>query len=446
MPPFRTRAIAMARDALRTKNSMRVLKDLIAAAPKRLAGSPGARAAADFALAEMQRMGLKEAHLEEVTVEAWDMGRTCKVTLITPEGERELRALPLGGSEPTPAGGLESPVVMVKTMAQLRALGDGAKGKLVFFARPFDESQLSTGQAYGDAVQQRGQGAIETAKAGGLGAIVRSAGSEVDDYPHTGTMNYEQGQPRLPACALSALAAEALEAALLKWPSLKLRWTQDCAHKGPAPAWNVVGDIKGGTKPAEIVLLGGHIDAWPSGDGAHDDGAGCAHALEAARLILGSGAAPARTVRIVLFANEENGLAGGRGYAEKHAAEVALHVAAFESDSGGFSPRGVSVGGGKETVAAMADLDLHLSALDLGGVRTGGGGADISPLARLGVPVMSLHVAGERYFDLHHTAKDVLANVHPRELALGAAVTAITGLWLADMEIPLPRTRTADRQ
>jgi len=443
VPPFRTRAIAMARDALRTKNSMRVLKDLIAAAPKRLAGSAGAKAAADFALGEMQRMGLKNAHLEEVTVNAWDMGRLCQVTLITPEGELSLRALPLGGSEPTLTGGLEAEVVMVKTMAQLRALAGDARGKLVFFARAFDESQLSTGQAYGDAVQQRGQGAIEAAKAQGLGALVRSAGSTVDDYPHTGAMNYEEGTPRVPACALSPLAAERLEAALAKWPQLKVRWVQDCGSRGKAPAWNVIGDIQGSSKADEVVLLGGHIDAWPAGDGAHDDGAGCAHVLEAARIILASGAPPLRTIRIVLFANEENGLAGGRGYAAAHAAELHKHVAAFESDSGGFSPRGVSVAGGKETVDAMADLEQHLAALDLGGVRTGGGGADISPLAAFGVPLMSLHVAGERYFDLHHTAKDVLENVHPRELALGAAVTAMTGLWLADLETPLPRGKSA---
>ena len=445
--PFRERAIAMARDALRTHNSHALLGRLLHAAPKRLAGSPGAKAAAEWGVQEMTQMGLKNVRLEEVTVPVWDMGATCRVELIDAKGAvTVLRSLPLGGSEPTPDGGVEAEVLSVKSFGQLRTLGEAAKGKLIFFSRPYDQSQLSTGQAYGDSVIQRGQGAIEAAKVGGVGALVRSAGSggPQDDYPHTGAMNYEDGVARVPACALSLKASDALAAALeaAAGGKVRVRWTQDCANRGTAPGWNVVGEIPGATLADEVVLLGAHIDAWPAGDGAHDDGAGCAHVLEAARLLLTNAAPLKRTVRIVLFANEENGLAGGKGYALQHAAELPKHVAAMESDAGGFSPRGIGAGGGKAQVEALADLAKHLQALDLGTVKAGGGGADISPMAPHGVPQLSLHVAGERYFDLHHTAKDTLANVHPRELALGAAVMAITASWLADnAALPRPEAR-----
>ena len=441
---FRERAIAMTRDALRTHNSHALLGRLLQYAPKRLAGSPGAKDAAEWGVAEMKAIGLKNVHLEEVTVPVWDMGAVCRVQVLHADGTvTELRALPLGGSEPTPQGGVEAEVLAVKSFGQLRALGDAAKGKLIFFARPFDTSLLSAGQAYGESVVQRGQGAIEAAKVGGVGALVRSAGSGglEDDFPHTGAMNYADDGVRVPACALSVKAAEALNKALdaAAGKPVRVRWVQDCANKGTGPGWNVVGDIPGALTPQEIVLIGGHIDAWPAGDGAHDDGAGCAHVLEAARIILGSGAAPRRTVRCVLFANEENGLAGGKGYALQHLAELPQHVAALESDAGGFAPRGVGVGGGKAQLEAMADLALHLQALNLGTVKPGGGGADISPMAAHGVPQLSLEVAGERYFDLHHTAKDKIENVHPRELALGAAVLGITALHLADAPTNLPR-------
>lgn len=442
---LRARASAMLKEALRDRRAHAHLAELIAAAPKRLAGSPGAEAAVAWGASAMRRVGLDAVRLEGITVPRWVRGSGCSVVIHADldVAEVPLAALALGGSTGTPREGVTGEVVEVLSFGQLRALGDAARGKIVLFNRPFDVTVLNTGRGYGGAVDQRVRGAVEAAKAGAVAALVRSVTSEPDDVPHTGNLRYEDGVPEIPAAALGVLSAERLSGRLRSGP-VRVTIRQDCAMLDPVPSANVVGEIRGREAPDEVVLAGAHLDAWDVGEGAHDDGAGCAHVLEAARLILATGPAPRRTIRFVLFMNEENGLAGGEGYAERHRDALGRHVLAIESDSGGFAPQGFTVGGGRPVLDALAPVAAALAALDLGTVKDGHGGADISTLEPAGVPLMALKVAGERYFDLHHTAKDVLAAVHPRELAAGAAALAIMAFGAADLPGPLPRAKVKD--
>ena len=344
-----------------------------------------------------------------------------------------LRVTALGGSVATPEGGIEAEVVEVRSFEQLQAMGDAVKGKVVFFNRPMPRALRRTGRAYGAAVPQRSNGAIETAKAGGVFALVRSVTTAIDGHPHTGAMNYAEGIAQVPAAAVATADADALSKLLLRGP-VKVRLELGCKTLPDVEGFNIVGDYHGSTAPDEIVLIGGHLDAWDLGTGAHDDGAGVAHCLEAVRLLKAISCRPKRTIRVVLFANEENGLRGARAYGVAHEHEVSKHVAAIETDGGGATPQGFSCSlRGPEAAAIealFAPLDQIHAGLFLSGA--GAGGADISVLHALGVPCFGLWVDGHRYFDYHHTAVDDLPAVNERELALGAAVIAYAASVLAD--------------
>src|SRR5690606_32571437 len=318
---------------------------------------------------------------------------------------------------------------------ELRARADEAKGRIVFFNRPMPRVLRNTFRAYGAAVPQRGNGAIEAAKVGAVAAIVRSMTTLLDDLPHTGTLRYEDGVPPIPAAAISTNGAEALAARIAEQGTVELTLRLDCRPAGEGRCGNVVGEIRGTRAPEEIVLIGAHLDAWDLGHGAHDDGAGCVHCLEAVRLILACGLRPARTVRVVLFTNEENGLRGARGYAEAHADELAAHVAALETDRGGFEPKGFDTTLEEAARRRLVPALAPLRELGMGALIEGGGGADISVLRPHGVPLFGLIVADHRYFDFHHSAADVLGAVNERELALGAAAVAAMTVVLADPEL-----------
>ena len=426
-------------EALISNGAHGILRELTRAAPHRLSGSPGNTAAVTWAKRKMKELGLTNVRGETIMVSRWERGSRCSVRILAAEDglPGPLSALALGGSVGT-GGPLVAEVMEVTDMNELKRRRAEAKGKIVLFNRPFDRSLVLTFLGYGGAVGQRSRGAIEAAKVGAVGALVRSVTSMDDDEPHTGAMGYEDGVPRIPAAALGVQSANRLSA-LLKDGPVRVRFEMDCKNLPPVPAENVVGEIRGREKPDEIVLIGAHLDAWDVGVGAHDDGAGCSHCLEAARLILATGQAPRRTIRVVLFNNEENGLAGGRGYLEAHKGEIDRHVAAIESDSGGFAPRGFGVSAGSGGLAALKSVEAVLEQFSLGRLFRGGGGADIGPLGAQGVPTLGLRIAPERYFDVHHSHKDVLAAVHPRELALGAAALAIMTLELAERKDPLPR-------
>lgn len=418
--------------ALDDNRAHALLADLIAHAPKRLAGTPGMHAANAWALQAMREIGLENVRLEPVTVPHWIRGEVERLVVDGPGGEATHPITALGGSVATPVGGLCAEVLMVRSFEELQERAAEAKGKIVFFNRAMPRVLRNTFHGYRDAVPQRGTGAIEAAKVGGIAAIVRSVTTAIDDHPHTGAMRYEEGVAKVPAVAISTRGAEALAARLAAGEAVKVTVEVDCAMGEPVVGGNVVGEIVGSSHQDEIVVFGAHLDGWDTGVGAHDDGAGCVHCLEAARLLVVQGYKPARTLRIVLFANEENGLDGARAYPEAHADELAHHVAALETDNGGFEPQGFGAG----IDAARRDaLALHLAPLrdlGMGALIEGGGGADIGPLRAHGVPLFSLLVANHRYFDYHHSALDRLDAVNERELAMGGAALAFFATILTD--------------
>lgn len=407
---------------------MQQLRDLVAAAPKRLSGSKGYDDAVAFAVERLRAVGCDAVRAEPVTVPCWQRG--VERAAVVGADAMELRVTALGGSVPTPDGGLTAEVVRVRSFDELRALGDRARGKIVFFDRPMPRAFLRTFQAYGDAVPQRADGAIEAAKAGAVAALVRSVTTAIDEHPHTGAMDYEDGVAKVPAAAIATIDAEQLAKRLASGP-VSVRLELGCRTLPDVASANVVAELRGTERPDEIVLIGGHLDAWDLGEGAHDDGAGCAHVLEAMRLLASSGSRPRRTIRAVLFANEENGLRGAKAYDAAHGAEV--HVAAIETDSGGATPRAFSCTKKGAEAEALRPLFLPLEEFGCGGfLPGGGGGADLGPLAARGVACFGLVTEGHRYFDFHHSALDVVANVHPRELSLGAAALAYAASVLAD--------------
>jgi hypothetical protein len=420
---------------LRDPRAHALLAELCAEAPHRLSGSPGAERAVAWAHATMERRGLENVRLEPVMVPSWERGEREELVVVEPAahaGER-LAVLALGGSVATPSNGLEADVIAVSSFEELRERAADARGKLVFFRRPMDPALLEPFEAYGGAVGQRSSGASAAAGAGGVGALVRSMTHALDDEPHTGALRYADGVARVPAGAVSTLAAERIDAWLAAGERVRLRLVLDCRQGADVLSHNVVGEVVGRERPEEIVLIGAHLDAWDVGAGAHDDGAGCAHVLEAARLLLTSELGrPRRTVRCVLYMNEENGLRGGNAYRDLHADALAEHVLAIEPDRGG----GVPIGYASDAVGDAATL---LERLFGGAPAARGGGADISMLAESGVPLTGFLPDPQRYFDYHHSRNDVLAAVHPRELQLGAISLASMAWLAADFDGEWPR-------
>ncbi len=436
-------ADSVIRESLTQGESYRKLTELCETAPHRLSGSEGARAAVAWAKKAMIRDGLENVRLESVIVPYWVRGEKESLSIAAPEDARglEFEILALGGSIATPPEGITAEVVEVQNFDELKELGDAAKGKIIFFNRPLDPAQTNTFAAYGGAVDQRGRGATEASKAGGVAAIVRSMTTVIDDEPHTGSMRYSEEVPKVPAAAISTLGAEGLSSLLAKNPGLKLQLVLSCETLENQESHNVVGEIVGSSLPDEIVVLGGHLDAWDVGQGAHDDGSGCVHVMEAARLIKQSGLKPRRTIRVVLFMNEENGVRGGNGYYGTHLDDMENHVFALESDRGGFTPRGFSTDANPAALSVLREIGGLLSSIGASPVDPGYGGVDISPMRKSGVITMGFVPDGQRYFDFHHSRKDVLSAVNERELSMGsAAIAAMVGI-VADLPQRLPRNK-----
>ncbi len=426
-------------EALSSGQAYTKLQALCTRAPKRLSGSPGAEAAVAWAQEALAADGLENVHLEDCRVPVWQRGTLAALTVREPAAARDtpLPILALGGSIGTQAQTVEGPLLVVTSFEELAANAARAKGAIVLFNRPMDPARLDTFEAYGEAVAQRSRGAVEAAKAGALAAIVRSMTTRLDDFPHTGAMRYEEGVARVPSAAVSTAGAERL-AALARAGSVRLRLELDCRIAEDAPSHNVVGELRGRELPDEIVLVGGHLDAWDVGQGAVDDGSGCVQAIECARLCKVLGLRPRRTLRVVLFMNEENGLRGGLAYRDAHKSELGRHVLAIESDRGGFVPRGFTHSGGAALQGALEPLRLELVRAGAGELRAGSGGADISPLGAEGVVLMELLPDPQRYFDFHHCERDTLEAVHPRELELGAGCLAALAWFVAERPERLP--------
>jgi hypothetical protein len=311
----------------------------------------------------------------------------------------------------------------VKSFDELTKLGEKVKGKIVFFNRPMDRTQMQTFAAYGGAVDQRGGGAIMASRAGGVAALVRSMTTRIDDSPHTGGMGYVDSVKKVPSAAISTRGAEYLSKLLAQGTPVRIQLKLSAQTLPDVESANVVGELRGTEKPNEVIVMGGHLDSWDIGFGAHDDGAGCIQSIEALRILKKLGLKPKRTIRAVMFMNEENGLRGGIGYAAKDRPGE-KHIAAIESDEGGFIPRGFAIGD-TVTYTKVVPWGPLLRSFGADRITLGGGAADISPLAQKGVPMIALSVDTQRYFDMHHSENDNLSAVNERELALGAAAMAI---------------------
>ncbi len=392
----------------------------------RLSGSANAQRAVEWGVAAMRRAGADSVWLQPCMVPRWERGKAESGRVVGVKGLTTVPICALGGSVGT-NGALRAGVVEVHTFEELAALPAAqVQGRLVFFNRPMDPTKITTFTAYGGAVNQRGQGAIEAAKRGAVGVLVRSMSVGVNDFPHTGAMRYAEGTTRIPAAAISTAAADKLSAALKATPALQFELRLTCRTLLDAPSFNVVGELRGANTSDEIIVVGGHLDSWDLAEGAHDDGAGCVQSIEVLRLLRATGLRPARTVRAVLFMNEENGTRGAQAYAAAAQKEAPARraFAALESDAGGFVPRGFSVEGTPAQVAAVQQWQPLLAPYGLTEIRAGHAGTDIEPLAKLGAVLVGLNPDSQRYFDVHHAATDVFEAVNRRELELGGASLA----------------------
>jgi carboxypeptidase Q len=400
----------------------------------RLTGSPQAAAAVDLTRGLMEELGFAKVHTEPVEVGHWSRGRIAEASIL-PSGAGAavpLDVCALGGSVGTPPGGITAPVVEVRSLQEAAALGAALKGKIVFYDRPMDRRTPDPFAAYGAAADQRVAGASAAARNGAVAVLVRSLTFREDRYPHTGMLRYDESVPHIPAAAIATADADLLSERLEKEGAVSVSLRLDCRDLGRVLSANVVGELTGSERPAEIVLLGAHLDSWDLGTGAHDDGAGCAAVLEAAALLRDLGLRPRRTVRVVLFMDEEFGGAGGRAYAAAPERRNERHLVAAESDRGAFVPTGLLIGGadGKALglLAPYADLLRPLGVCSLG---PGGGGVDVAPLVAAGSVPMAVMTNAQPYFDVHHCALDVLSAVEPRELELQAVILAALAYILA---------------
>lgn len=419
-------------EALANGKSYEWLRHLTQQIGPRLSGSTGAQKAVDWTKQLMEQQGFDRVFLQEVMVPHWVRGAKEVAHIQNGTQRTTVSLVALGGSVATPANGVEAQVIEVKGFPELRALGiEKVKGKIVFFNRPMDPTKITTFEAYGGAVEQRGNGATEAAKLGAVATIVRSMGLAQDDNPHTGGMRYGAGVPLIPAAAISTNAANLLSKALAQNPNLTFYFKQNCETLPDVKSYNVVGEIKGSEKPDEIIVVGGHLDSWDLAQGAHDDGTGCVQSIEVLRIIKALGIKPKRTIRAVMFMNEENGLRGGVKYADLAKVKNEKHIAAIESDAGGFTPRGFGIVGTAQQKEQVIQWKALLAPYGLSDIGAGSGGADIGPLASSGTVLFGFKPDSQRYFDFHHTAVDRFEGVNKRELELGGASMAAL-LYLLD--------------
>jgi CheY-like chemotaxis protein len=377
---------------------------------------------------ELEKLGLDKVWLQPVMVPRWERGVPEYAYIETSPGVTSLTNIAaLGGSAPTPVGGLKAEVVEVLGIHELEKLGrEKIAGKIVFFNRPMDPTLIQTFQAYGGCVDQRYSGAKEAAKYGAVGVIVRSLSLKLDDHPHTGAMSYGDlpMDNRIPAAAISTNGADYLSRMLSMQPALKFYFNQTCRNFAEVESHNVIGEIKGSLYPDKYILVGGHLDSWDLGDGAHDDGAGCVQSMEVLRLFKNLNYKPKHSIRVVLFMNEENGLRGGRKYAEVVKAKKENHIFALESDSGGFTPRGFSFDCSDEDFENILAWKPLFEPYLVHYFARGGSGADIGPLKEEGIVLSGLRPDSQRYFDYHHAETDTFDKVNKRELELGGAAMA----------------------
>ncbi|WP_339665385.1 M20/M25/M40 family metallo-hydrolase [Maribacter arcticus] len=394
----------------------------------RLSGSIQAQQAVNYTKSQLDSLGLDKVWLQPVMVPKWVRGTPEFAYFETTPGVTTNMAIcALGGSVATPPKGIKANIIEVGGIEELATLGkDKIQGKIVFFNKPMDPTQINTFNAYSNCVDQRYSGALEASKYGALGVIVRSMNLRLDDFPHTGSMGYgEQSvDDRIPAAAISTNAADLLSTSLKLNPEINFYFKQNCKQFEDVESYNVIGEIRGSSKPEEIIVVGGHLDSWDLGDGSHDDGAGCVQSMEVLNLFKKTGFKPKRTIRVVLFMNEENGLRGGTKYAEVANTNKEKHIFALESDSGGFTPRGFIFDSSDKDFDKIKSWKPLFEPYLVHYFEKGGSGADIGPLKKDGMVLAGLRPDSQRYFDYHHAENDTFEHVNKRELELGSASMA----------------------
>lgn len=413
----------------------------------RLTGSAQAQKAVEYVGAELKALGL-EVQLEKCMVPHWVRGEETAALVEFPgmaeNTTQKIVLCALGSSVATPAEGLTADVIVVRDFDELEALGrDKVAGKIVLFNYHFDKqmaAQNRAGEAYGQAVKYRSEAPSAAGRLGAVAALIRSVGGADYRLPHTGNTDYTKDVPKIPAGAVTAEDAD-LIAALAPQGTVKMRLVLTPQTLPDAPSFNVIGDVKGSEHPEQIVIVSGHLDSWDLGTGAIDDGAGVAVSMEVANLIQKLRLRPKRTIRVIAWMNEENGLAGGKAYAKDHEKEIANHFAALETDGGAGHPLGINYTVKPEAKNFFDPVGKILQSSGAGilSLSEHAGGADISPLTKLGVPGFSPIQDNRTYFNYHHTAADTLDKIVPQELAENAAVVAVTAYALANLEKSLPR-------
>ena len=380
----------------------------------------------------MESHGFDTVYLQPVMVPHWVRGEKEQLRLISSHaGTQELSVTALGNSIGTGSAGISAKVVEVQNFEELKKLGKTkVEGKIVFFNRPFDYTKINTFRAYGGAVNQRGSGAVEASKLGAVAVVVRSMASQIDDVPHTGSLHYADDIKPIPGVAVSTKGAELLSEVLKADPNLHVFVRITSHMEKMEPSFNVIGQLTGSEKPDEYIVIGGHLDSWDLGEGAHDDGSGCIQSIDVLRSFKALGIKPKHSLRAVMFMNEENGLMGGKKYAEVALQKNEKHIIALESDRGGFTPRGFTVQDPVllKKIQGWAPL---FSPYEIYEFISGGGGSDIGPLKNQNTKMIGFLPDSHRYFTLHHTANDVFETVDKRELEMGAAtMTAL--IYLLD--------------
>jgi carboxypeptidase Q len=409
------------------------LRELTTDIGGRLSGSPEAAKAVEWAKKKMIEAGADTVFLQEVMVPHWVRGAKEVGTIIEANGNKtNVPICALGNSVATPEKGISAEVVEINDFSQLEKLGsENIKGKIVFYNHPFNEAFVNTFEAYGDAVGYRWAGPSDAAKYGAIATVCRSMTNASDNNPHTGGMHYKDSIPQVPCCAISTNAADLLSRILHANKKTKFYFKQECHFLDSVLSYNVVGEIKGSEFPDEYIVVGGHLDSWDTGKGAHDDGSGVVQSIEMLRTLKAANIKPKRTIRAVAFMNEENGLGGGKKYAALADEKKEKHVAAIESDAGGFLPQGFGLNMKEEKKALIQNWSPLFLPYSVFNFSNEGDGADISSLRKLGVPCLGLEVNSQRYFDYHHTEIDTFDKVSKRELLLGAAAMTAMAYMIA---------------
>ena len=426
---YRDAATQIAARALKDSAAWNRLAVMTETFGPRFSGSESLERAIDWTLAEMKKDGLDNVRGEPVMVPRWVRGAE-SVEMIAPR-RQALPMLGLGGSIATPADGITADVMVVTSYDDLRARAAEARGKIVLYNVPFT--------AYGQTVAYRSGGAVAAARVGAVASLVRSITPYSMRTPHTGGMAYNDSVPKIPHAAITPEDADMIARMIQRGERVSVKLTMAARMMPDAQSRNVIAELRGTTSPDEVVVMGGHIDSWDVGRGAMDDAGGVIAAWEAIRILKELGLRPRRTIRVVGWTNEENGLRGGTAYRDAHRAELARHVAAIESDAGVFKPRGFGFTGTDSAFALVRQIGTLLAAIGAGDIVRGGGGADIGPIMALGVPGLGLNVDGTRYFWYHHTDADTVDKLDPHDVALCVATMAIMAYVLADMPEGLPR-------